>query len=225
MDTLKILLAATVALLVGALAVALNKGGSNGKNEESTEYAKLQLEIEKIKMERENLEAQRKLQMMQEANRTASTPTPAPVAAAPAVNEQAIADKIAELEAKNAALEASTAKAERKAETYSEEAALVGGQMLERRDNELRRARLISQATPMARVAVWEEANGFAVVEILEQDSVQEGSVLAVRRKTGILGKLKIDRITIEGAIASPTTAFPGPKPEPGDDLIMDPME
>jgi hypothetical protein len=220
MDTLKILLAATVALLVGALAVALNKGG-NGKEAESAEIAGIKLEIEKLRMERENLEAQRRLQTLQEANAKAPA---AP--AAPAINDQAIAEKIAELEAKNAALEASTAKAERKAETADQEAAFVGGQMLERRDNELRRARLISQATPMARVALWQADQGFAVVEVLEQDSVQEGTVLSVRRKTGILGKLKIDSITIEGAIANPVTTFPnGIQPEPGDDLIMDPME
>lgn len=221
MDTLKILLAATVALLVGALAVAFNKNNSP-KAEERTEIAELKLEIEKIRMERENLEQQRRLELLKEANNRA--PLPAPTA--PAVNDQAVMEKIAELEAKNAALEATTAKAERKAETADQEAAFVGGQMLERRDNELRRARLIKDAMPMARVALWQEDQGFAVVEILEQNNVQEGTVLCVRRKTGILGKLKVDSITIEGAIANPVTAFPdGATPQPGDDLIMDPME
>jgi hypothetical protein len=225
MDTLKILLAATVALLVGALAVALNKGGA-GKDGEKSEYAEIKLEIEKLRMERENLEAQRKLEELRSASvKAAATPSPA---AAPSINEQAALEKIAQLEAEKAAADTAAAKAERKAETYSEEAAFVGGQVLERRDNELRRARLIKDAMRMATVAEWVEEGefgGFATVQILERDNVQVGTVLSVRRNTGILGKIKIESISMEGVIANPVTAFPGPKPQAGDDLIIDPME
>jgi len=46
-----------------------------------------------------------------------------------------------------------------------------------------------------------------------------------VRRNTGILGKVKITSVSIEGAIANAVSSFPGLKPQAGDDLILDPME
>lgn len=225
MDTLKILLAATVALLVGALAVALNKNGGSGKDEEKTEIAKINLEIEKLRMERENLEQQRQLQNLRDANRVAVAPAPAP-----AISDQAAMDKIRELEAQNAALEASNAKAERKVDVLDKEAAYMSGAgaaILSGHDKSERRARQISNAMLMATVKEWhdDDLGGFAVINIVEASTVQVGTVLSVRRKSGILGKLRVEKIEADGVIASASTAFPGPKPDAGDDLILDPEE
>lgn len=229
MDTLKILLAATVALLVGALAVALNKGGS-GKDEDKTEYAEIKLEIEKLRLERENLEQQRRLQMLQDATlRTReAAPSPPPIPTMTAANDEAAMAKIQELEAQNAALEAGKAKAEHKADVADKEAAFVGGAMLERHDKTERRRRQIANAMLMATVKEWAEdpnSGAFAIIDVVERDKVQQGTQLSVRRKDGILGKLRVDSVTVEGVIANAVTAFPGPKPEPGDDLILDPEE
>ncbi len=226
MDTLKILLAATVALLVGALAVALNKN-SSGKDGDKTELAQIQLEIEKLRMERENLEQQRQLQTLRDATRVPVAP---PVAAAPAINDQAAMDKIRELEAANAALEASNAKNERKVDVLDKEAAYMSGAgaaILSGHDKSERRIRQVANAMLMASVKEWhdDELGGFAVVNIVENDKVQVGTVLSVRRNSGILGKIRIESITGEGVVASAATGFPGPKPEAGDDLILDPSE
>ncbi|WP_367874222.1 hypothetical protein [Luteolibacter sp. Populi] len=219
MDTLKILLAATVALLIGALAVAYKDGGPE-KDTSKSEIAELKLEFEKLRMERDTLEQQRKLQALQDAAAKApvyQAPAPAPSAA----ENAALQDQIAKLEEEKA-------KAERNAETANNEAAFVGGQVLEHRDGELRRARMIKDALPMARIKEWvddPQAGSFGVIEVLQEASVQQESVLCVRRNTGILGKVKITSVSIEGAIANAVSSFPGLKPQAGDDLILDPME
>ncbi|WP_035605895.1 hypothetical protein [Haloferula sp. BvORR071] len=228
MDTLKILLAATVALLLGALAVSY-KDGSTSKTAVKEELAAMEQKLERLRLEQDGLARERELQMLRDAaNKAAAVAPVAPPAPLQTADMAAMQDQIAKLEAEKAAADAKTAKAERKADTYNEEAAFVGGQMLEHRDNELRRARLIKDAMPIGRVKEWVEdpQNGsFAVIEVLMAENVQEETVLCVRRNTGILGKVKVGQISIEGAIGSPTTAFSELKPQPGDDLIMDPTE
>jgi hypothetical protein len=55
-------------------------------------------------------------------------------------------------------------------------------------------------------------------------DQVQTGVTIAIRRKTGILGQLKISDVTAEGAIANPLPGFGPVKPQVGDELILPPQ-
>jgi len=167
MDTLKILLAATVALLIGALAVAYKDGGPE-KDTSKSEIAELKLEFEKLRMERDTLEQQRKLQALQDAAAKSAAAAPAPAPAPSAAENAALQEQIAKLEADKA-------KAERNAETANNEAAFVGGQVLEHRDGEMRRARMIKDALPMARIKEWvddPQAGSFGVIEVLQEASV-----------------------------------------------------
>jgi hypothetical protein len=143
-------------------------------------------------------------------------PAPTPT---PAANVAAMQDQIAQLQADKE-------KAERDAATADREAAFVGGKVLENRDKEARRARLISQALVIAKVKEWvesPEAGTFATLDIVMPENVQPGTVLCLRRNTGILGRLRIDDVNIEGAIANPVSAFTETRPQAGDELILDP--
>ncbi len=55
-------------------------------------------------------------------------------------------------------------------------------------------------------------------------EHVQVGTVLAIRRKTGILGQVKITDISAEGAIGSPMPGFGPVEPQSGDELIIPPQ-
>lgn len=220
MDTLKILLGATVALLIGALAVAY-KDGPAEKSASKDEVAELKQQIQQLQIEQDRLETERQRRILEEANAKAAADQPAATTApAPAAELAAMQEQIAKLEAEKA-------KAEKNAETANNEAAFVGGHVLEQRDNEGRRARMIKDALLIGRVKEWVEDaqfGGFATIEILMPENVQQETILCVRRNTGILGKLKVGEMSIEGAIATPVGPFPEASPQPGDELILDPL-
>jgi hypothetical protein len=108
-----------------------------------------------------------------------------------------------------------------------EEELLGDKRELEKGDSELRRARLISEALLMGRVTEFKEDpnfGSFVTFEVLMPDNIQAGSILAIRRKTGIAGQLKVSDITVEGGIANIMSGFGPVKPEPGDELILPPQ-
>lgn len=114
----------------------------------------------------------------------------------------------------------------KKASTFRDEAGLIGQRELEKNDNELRRARLIRDALLIARVSEYvtdPQIGNFITIDVVMKEQVQEGVILAIRRKTGILGQVKVTEVTPEGAIASPMPGFGQIPPEVGDELIIPP--
>ncbi|MEK7952756.1 hypothetical protein [Luteolibacter soli] len=219
MDTLKILLGATVALLLGALGVSLYNQKAPAQSADSVEKAELMRQIEELRLEQDRLQIEKqRLALQQAAAQAPPVVVPAP-SSTPAADVAAMQDQIAQLQADKE-------KAERDAATADREAAFVGGREIENHDKEARRARLISQALVIARVKEWVEspdAGTFATVDIVMPENVQPGTILCLRRKTGILGRLKIGDVNIEGAIANPVSAFTETRPQAGDELILDP--
>ena len=219
MDTLKILLGATVALLLGALGVSLYNQKAPSRDSESLQTAEVLRKLKELELEQDRLQIERqRLALQQAAAQVPPVAIPAP-APTPAADVAAMQEQIALLQAEKD-------KAERDAETADREAAFVGGKVLENRDKEARRARLISQALVIAKVKEWvesPEAGTFATLDIVMPENVQPGTVLCLRRQTGILGRLRIDDVNIEGAIANPVTAFTETRPQAGDELILDP--
>lgn len=216
MDTLKILLGATVALLLGALAVSYKNLNAPAKPAARNEQWEILRQIEELRLEQDRLQIEKQRMEIQQAAAQAP-PVPAPVA------EPA---EIAAMQAQIADLEKEKEKALRDAETADREAAFVGGKMLEGRDQEARRARMIRDSLVIARIQEWIEDpqfGGFATIEIIMPDNVQPGSVLCVRRNTGILGRLRVGEMSIEGAIANPVGTFPEARPQAGDELILEP--
>lgn len=93
------------------------------------------------------------------------------------------------------------------------------------------RAETIKNAMLLARVTQWHdgEQDNFAVIEVLQPDAVQVGSVLAIRRQTGIYGQVKVVHIYPGGqATADPVVntflGKEGVNVQPGDELILPPL-
>jgi hypothetical protein len=135
--------------------------------------------------------------------------------------------KLAANEAALAQLEAERERAALDAKVAQDEEGLLSQRDLEKGDSELRRARLIGEALLIGRVTEYvEDADygGFITFQILMPEQVQPGTILAIRRKTGILGQLKVSDVTAEGGIANPLPGFGPVNPQVGDELILPPQ-
>ena len=135
--------------------------------------------------------------------------------------------ELARKEAEIAELAEEKEDAEKEAETFRDEAGLIGQRELEKCDNELRRARMIRDALLIGKVSEYiisAELGGFVTIEIVMPDHVQAGSILAIRRNTGILGRVTVTEVTAQGAIASPMPGFGPVEPQAGDELIIPPQ-
>lgn len=219
MDTMKLLLGATVALLLGALAVSW-QGMNNGvKNTSPDEIARLKKQVAELRAEQDKLQLEKQIQQLKA--------TPAPT---PAANAAEIEAMKAQMEANKAALaeiEAEKDKAKRDAKVEQDEQGLLGQRDREKADDELRRARMIGEALLIGRIKEYVEDaqyGGFITFEILMPDQVQVGTVLAIRRKTGILGQLKVSDVSTDGGIANPLPGFGPIQPQVGDELILPPQ-
>lgn len=139
---------------------------------------------------------------------------------------QRMKDELAAKEAEIAALAAQKSEAEKKANTYLDEANLINNRENEKSDDELRRARLIRHALLIGRVTEYHndpQVGGFVIIELAMPDLVETGKILAIRRNSGVLGKIKITEINADGAIGSPMPGFGTVPPEVGDELIIPP--
>ena len=86
---------------------------------------------------------------------------------------------------------------------------------------------MIAQALLIGRVKEYVEDaqyGGFITFDILMPEQVQVGTILAIRRKTGILGQLKVSDVSAEGGIANPLPGFGPVQPQVGDELILPPQ-
>lgn len=219
MDTMKLLLGATVALLLGALAVSWQGMNTGVKNTSPDEIARLKSQVDELRAEQDKLALERQMQTLR--NAPSSIPTPA-------INAAEIEAMKAQVEAGKAAIQKlEQERTKRDSKLADSEEVLLDQKKLESTDSELRRARLISEALLMGRVKEYVEDaqyGGFVTFDILMPDQVQTGTVLAIRRKTGILGQLKVSDITPDGAIANPLPGFSPIKPQVGDELILPPQ-
>jgi hypothetical protein len=216
MDTMKFLLGATAALLLGALVMSWNNTQTAVATAPKTEIDQLKAELSQLKAEQDRLQ----LQKIKDS-------APPPVVYQPAPDQSAeLKAQLAEKERQLAEIQAAKEKAERDAKVSNSENVLLNQRDLEKGDNELRRARLISQALLVGKVREYVESaevGGFATIEVIMPEQIQVGTVLSIRKKSGILGQLKVTDVTPEGAIANPVPGFGPTKPQPGDELINPP--
>ena len=208
MDTMKLLLGATIALLLGALAVSWQSMKQGVKNTPQDEIARLQKQVKELRAEQDNLKMQRELQLL----RSQPVQTPGSLEQNKRALEEIELRKEAEARDKKVA---------------DLEELEMDKRGLESKDSELRRARMISDALLIGRIKEYVEDaqyGGFVTFEVLMPEQVQAGVTVAIRRKTGILGQLKVSDITAEGAIANPLPGFGPVKPQVGDELILPPQ-
>jgi len=221
MDTMKLLLGATIALLLGALVMSWQGMKEGVANAPADELARLRKQVDELRIEQERLKLEKEYQQLRDA------PMLQPATSASPSEMEAMK---AELAAKDAALreiEAEKSKAERDAQTFKDEAGFIGRHALENSDNNLRRASMIQNALLIGRVKEYVEEpeyGGFVTIELLMPETVQIGIQLAIRRKTGILGQIKITSIEGGEAIATPMPGFGQIQPVPGDELILPPQ-
>ena len=213
-----ILLGATFALLLAAVVLSFQGMKEGVKNAPKNEIARLQAQLDRLRMQQDNLELEKRHQQLL-SNSTPQTGGPSEI--------EKMKTELAAKEAEMARLAEEKADAEKKADTYRDEAGFIGGRELEKNDNELRRARLIRDALLIGRVSSFienPEVGDFLTVEVVMPEQVQSGTILAIRRNTGILGRVKISNVTPEGAIASPMPGFGQAPPKAGDELIIPPQ-
>ena len=213
-----ILLAATFALLLAAVVLSFQGMKDGVRNAPKDEIARLQSQLDQLRLEQDRLALEKQLQQVRS--------NPVPETAGPSDLEKMRAE-LAAKEAELARLAEEKADAEKKAETYRDEAGFIGGRELEKKDDELRRARLIRDALLIGRIREYvanPELGGFATIEVIMPEQVQTGAILAIRRNTGILGRVKVSDVTVEGAIASPMPGFCPVEPQAGDELIIPPQ-
>jgi hypothetical protein len=208
MDTIKILLSLTVALLLGALAMSWKGFQSDQRDTPADELAEVRREIDQIRVERERLKLERERLLLGDvAGRAAAVPVPA-ATSVPAVPPLAV---IPESAAAGPPAALPPPPADPPAPVVP-----AGGE----------RAKMIAAAAVVAKVTEWVEdpkLGAFATIELVNPAAVPAGTVICVRRNSGILGKLKVAEVTPEGAIANALSPFSGVKPQAGDELIVEP--
>ena len=217
MDTMKLLLGATIALLLGALAVSWQGMKTGVRNAAPDEIARLEKQVKELRAEQDKLQLEKQMQQLR--GNAVNTPTVASTAAAD------LAAIRAQMEAR--AAEDAEARVKRDAKVADAEVLELDKRNLEGKDAELRRARMISQSLLIGRIREYVESpqgGDFVTFEVLLPEQVQVGAVVAIRRKTGILGQLKVSDVTTEGAIANPLPGFGPVKPLVGDELILPPQ-
>lgn len=219
MDTMKLLLGMTVALLLAAIAVSWQGMKTGVKNTSSDELARLEKQIKDLQHEQDKLAIERQTQLLRTA------PAPAPVQTANSAEIEAMKAQVEESKAAVAKLEAD--RMQRDAKLADSEELLLDQRNIEQTDTELRRARMISEALLIGRVREYvadAQYGGFVTFDVLMPEQVQSGTILAIRRKTGILGNLKVSEVAADGAIANPQAGFGPIQPQVGDELILPPQ-
>jgi len=221
MDTMKLLLGATAALLLGALAMSWNNTQGEVRNAPKSEIDQLKAQITELRLEQDRIQQEKQLQQLK-----ASAPPPSSYQPVPDAQSAELKAQLAEKERQLAEVQAAKEKAERDAKVSDSENLLLNQRDIESSDGELRRARLITQSLLVGKVIEYVESpevGGFATIEILMPEQIQVGSILAIRKKSGILGQLKVTEVTPQGAIGNPMPGFGPIKPQPGDELINPP--
>jgi hypothetical protein len=218
MDTMKYLLGATLALLLIVFGLSWKNMNEGVKNAPADERARLEKQLKELAAEQRNLAVEREAQ-------TYRKPTAVPASSNAAAEIEAMRLQVETSKAAVAQLEME--KSKRDAKLNDSEELLMDQRKLETSDSELRRARMISEALLIGRIREYVEdgkLGGFITLDVLMQEQVQAGTILAIRRKTGILGQLKVSEVSTDGAIANPLPGFGPVKPQVGDELILPPQ-
>ncbi len=219
MDTMKLLLGATIALLLGALAVSWQGMKTGVRNAPQDEISRLEKQVKELRAEQDKLQLEKQMQQLRSsANNTPSFAT----AELEAMKLQVEKSKQALDE-----LEQAKQRTKRDKKVAQDEEGETAVRGLESKDSELRRARMISQSLLIGRVQEYVESpqgGDFVTFEVLLPEQVQVGGIVAIRRKTGILGQLKVSQVEADGAIANPLPGFGPVKPQVGDELILPPQ-
>jgi hypothetical protein len=224
MNMMSVLLGATGLLLVAALILSFGSMNRDVKDEPSQqEIAALRSEVEVLRA----AEGELRLLRHQKSNSTAILSNPSASNIAEANSQAALAAENAILKDELEAAKTEAAVQADQVAIYKDEVEVVTQHQVEANDRSQRQARIIKEALLIATVTEWSPGDGFAVLSVQRHESAQEGTVLAIRRNTGIIGQLKISSLYNDGAVADPIPGtFLGGSLDikPGDQLIIPPL-
>jgi hypothetical protein len=219
MDTIKMLLAATTALLLGALAWNWQQQNNAAKDAPKAELERVKRQLAEIAREEQNLAAEKRLRDL------GMTASPDVSKASPSEVEEKEA-QLRAIEEQNKRLQEELALKEKEKDLAEKESLLIVGRDLEKSDKELRRARQITEALLMAKVIEYvadPTTGSFVTMQLLMPENVSVDTILSVRRKDGIAGNVKIREIVGGEAIADVLPGIGPFAPEAGDELILAP--
>ncbi len=249
MNTITVLLGATGLLLVAAVALSFS---AMNKKADSSEVAGLKAEIAALEEQQRSLNAPAP-SLLGSPNLFVPAPVPTPPLAELAVNPEPnehpslspipvnpIAGDIGENPstgdaAKMKALQEELARAKKAHETLlaEQEQGLISKPLIGIDRKNQARASTVKAAFLQAKVIEWVpedvEGGGFAMIEV-HRDDLQVGTILGIRRKSGIYGHVEVVHLyPADGqAAANPVRGtFPdGGKPtvKLGDELIIPPL-
>lgn len=142
---------------------------------------------------------------------------------------QVSTEKIQEMELANKLLREQVLRSEKKVQQAEEETLAMNERHSEKYDKAARRARLIGQAMLMAQVKEVAEQEGIFVIvlDVKMPQSVRMNTELAIRRGTGIIGRVIVSNINEGAVFADPLPGtFPGGSIDVkvGDELIIPPL-
>ncbi|MEJ6571904.1 MAG: hypothetical protein QNL01_13815 [Akkermansiaceae bacterium] len=215
MNITQILLGSTAAMLLAALILSYGamKGGEaeDGRKLSATELLQ------------ENVRLQAEVTRLRTGQ---SAPSAVPQVETP---DSMSAAKLSEIEEQNKLLQDQVAAEQKKREQAEAETLAMTERQSGRLNKEERRAKMIAQAMLMAQVKEVAEQEGiyFIVLDVKRTQSVRMGTELAVRRGTGIIGRLSVSNIADGNVFADP---LPGTFPsgnidvKVGDELIIPPL-
>ena len=213
------LLAATTALLLGALAWNWQQQNTAAKDAPKAELERVKRQLAEIAREEQNLAAEKRLRDL------GMTASPDVSKASPSEVEEKEA-QLRAIEEQNKRLQEELALKEKEKDLAEKESLLIVGRDLEKSDKELRRARQITEALLMAKVIEYvadPTTGSFVTMQLLMPENVSVDTILSVRRKDGIAGNVKIREIVGGEAIADVLPGIGPFAPEAGDELILAP--
>jgi len=216
MDTIKILLGMTVALLVGALAMSWKNFRQDVRETPKKELAEVHRQIAEIEQQRKLLqeEKERMMQGLPLSPQATAGGSPAIPDAVPQIAPQDVpetgavfGDDVPTPETTPAA----TPEVPDRPLAASPE----------------NRAKAIAAAPVVAKIKEWAEdpkMGTFVTIQVIDTGAVKPETVLCVRRGTGILCKLKVGEVDGGEALVNPMAVFGDVKPKVGDELIVEPV-
>lgn len=222
MNTTNILLATTSLLIVVAFGLTFG-GFSKKRNDPET-----QEEVAALRKEWESLQAERRALELAQMQAATPAPTPAPVATpAPLPVEPGNATSLDDTE--RTELEKKIKELEDKALALEEEVEIANADRNKTKVEQEMAAKRIAMALDMGTVVSANKETGFVIFKpSASAPNHQPGTVLSVRRNSGILGEIEIERLAENGQYVAnmrPQVFAPDGYPDimPGDTIIVNP--
>ena len=216
MNITHILLGSTAAILIAALLLSYS-AMKNGEAEDGRRVSAEALMEENIRLQAE-------------IARLRNGQDYGPAAQVAQTLEVVPEEKLTELEQQNRLLIEQLEAEQKKRQQAEEETMALVEREAGKQDSEKRRAKLIQKATLMAQVKEVAQDQGIYVIvlDVKMRDHVREGQELGIRKGSGIIGRLQVSRIDIDGNyFADPLPgSFPGGSIDVkvGDELIVPPL-